>query len=157
MRAAMGSSGTVLFYAADKVSDTGPRLCLADWGESALKLVLPTTLDYTFRNALEQFFAVQGPGGFFGNSYSTFSKGVALSRAQMAKGHAGYHGGALINASHLSFAYDCALTEMPNWPTFRGKGKKSTSSMVTLAHPGFRELRAIEPQRCRFTATTTKR
>ena len=40
---------------------------------------LPWTSD-TLRNAAEQFLAASCPGPFYGNSYSTFSKGVALMR-----------------------------------------------------------------------------
>ena len=142
-RQKLGATGAVLFYAADKVCDTGPAVCPEDFGASAVKVLLPQTLPYTFRNTVEQFLAVRAPAGFFGNSYSTFSKGVALTRAQSPGGDA---------SSGKSFAYDCARIEYPGWPSQKRGG--AHTSAVTLTHPGFVSLETIQPGRCRSAAAT---
>jgi len=42
-----GSSGTLLMYAADKLShERGPHVCLSSFGNQTLKLSLPTELPY---------------------------------------------------------------------------------------------------------------
>ena len=127
------ATGTVLLYAFDKAarkdnpwawvrngvneSAYGPSVCLDAFGETTFKLQLPSTIPYTFRNAAEQFFAARAPAGFFGNSYSTFSKGIALLRA--APGGDG-----------RSFAYDCANLEKQHWTS------EATGGIVAM-HPGF--------------------
>ena len=98
-RGASGATGTVLLYAYDKVSDLGPPVCASDFGPNTVKLVLQSRTPaarmsraacvadsscYTIRNAAEQFLAAMAPAGFYGNRFSTFSKGVALMRAGAA-------------------------------------------------------------------------
>ena len=159
-RAASGATGSVLLFAHDKVSDFGPPVCAADFGPRAVKLVLPYSSPsrlsreacvahsscYTIRNAAEQFLAVRAPAGFFGNSFSTFSKGIALLRAakgvpsQMA-GSAATPPRADANASRggevendwgsASFAYDCASIA------------PEVIKPVFTAHPGFHLLRQL--------------
>jgi len=53
------------------------------------------------RTAVEMFVAAQAPAGFFGNSYSSFSRGVGMLRASSSctVGTCG---------NRHSFAYDCA-------------------------------------------------
>lgn len=125
------SSGTVLLYAPDKVHVDGPPVCME--GPNAVKLLLPAEIPYTVRNAAEQFFAVASPAGFFGNSYSTFSKGVAIMRHW-----AGARGGLPNHAVH-SFAYDCAKPVSPWWPI--------SNPHITLAHPGFEFLQTLPDHR----------
>mmetsp|Transcript_13188 Transcript_13188/g.38884 ORF Transcript_13188/g.38884 Transcript_13188/m.38884 type:complete len:162 (-) Transcript_13188:32-517(-) len=54
---------------------------------------------YTLRTAAEFFTAAAAPGGFYGNSFSTFSAGVALHR-KFARGSAAA-------APRAAYAYDC--------------------------------------------------
>ena len=93
-------SGVALMYADDNLpKDLTMRH--SDFGARTFKLptwsnyrVLKT---YTLRAAAELFIAAAAPGGFYGNSFSTFSNGVALLRR---------FGG---NQSTLggTFSYDC--------------------------------------------------
>ena len=131
------ASGTVLLYAPDKVHVDGPPVCTE--GRDAVKLLLPAGLPYTVRNAAEQFFAVASPAGFYGNSYSTFSKGVAVMR------HWAAARGGLPAGANRSFAYDCAKSTSRRWPRVRGE----PSLHITLAHPGF-ELLATLPDHSRI-------
>ena len=142
-RARRGATGTVLLYAHDKVPSEkdrwyfqskriftvnataetawGPLVCRVNYGNQTFKLALPSTIPYIFRNAAEQFFAAAAPAGFFGNAFSTFSKGIALMRSSGSS-----RGG--------SYAYDCAAIEAPYWHTpYRRK------NLVPL-HPGFELL-----------------
>ena len=119
------ATGTVLMYAADKVHRKGPYVCVGAFGKETHKLQLPLTVDYTYRNAAEQFFAAAAPAGFYGNAYSTFSKGIALLRI----GQSGLNG--------QSFAYDCALHDMQ-----RGTWTYLERSIVAN-HPGFTELKTL--------------
>ena len=127
------ASGIVLLYAPDKVDVDGPPVCTE--GPNAVKLLLPAGLPYTVRNAAEQFFAVASPAGFFGNSYSTFSKGVAVMRYWAAAR------GGLPAGANRSFAYDCAKSTSRRW-TVRGQ----QSLHITLAHPGFELLETLPDQ-----------
>ena len=89
------ATGSILLYAFDKVSALGPPVCSSDFSNQTVKLSLPTdAMSYTFRNAAEQHLASRAPAGFYGNRFSTFSKGVALMRASSGIGK--------------SFGYDCA-------------------------------------------------
>ena len=100
----------------------GPPVCADHFApRRTVKLQLPPVVRYTHRNAAEQFLAVRAPGCFFGNSFSTFSKGVALLRSAAAR--------------NASFAYDCALPATRTW--------RQPGARVTLAHPGFELLRTI--------------
>ena len=100
-------------------------MCASDWGNETIKLKLPAaSLPYTLRNAVEQFFAARAPVAFYGNSFSTFSKGVALMRG-------------LRKAPSPSFAFDCAAANLP----------ERRSMFVTAAHPGFEHLRPLGGQR----------
>ena len=63
------------------------------------KLALPDDLPYTLRTAIELWLAVRAPAAFYGNSISSFSRGVALLRSTRRRGR-----------SLPSFAYDCALS-----------------------------------------------
>ena len=145
-RARSGATGTVLLYAHDKVPNEkdrwyfqskrtftanataetawGPLLCRDDYGNKTFKLALPSSIPYIFRNAAEQFFAALAPAGFFGNAFSTFSKGIALMRS------AGSSDGS-------SYAYDCAAVEARYWRMpYRRK------NLVPL-HPGFELLKPL--------------
>ena len=124
------ASGMVLLYAPDKVDVDGPPVCTE--GPDAVKLLLPAELPYTVRNAAEQFFAVASPAGFFGNSYSTFSKGVAVMRHWAAA-----RGGLPVGANR-SFAYNCAKP-ISRWWSVRGR----QGQHITLAHPGFELLETL--------------
>ena len=79
-RAAGNSTGAVLFYAADNLDPAGPRVRRSDFGAKTSRLLAPPDTAYTLRAASEFFAAAAAPGGFYGNSYSTFSRGVALLR-----------------------------------------------------------------------------
>lgn len=150
-RARAASTGTVLLFAHDKVATRdnpwyipdpqlwrhaasheagvvwGPTVCKSDWSETTFKLALPSrSIPYIFRNAAEQFFAAQAPAGFFGNAYSTFSKGIALMRSATI---APPSDDAPLRSG--SFAYDCARTESVQWAA-----DYLRTSIVAL-HPGF--------------------
>ena len=129
------ATGTVLLYAHDKVAtrqkpavflsgsgrlSVGPVVCHADFGARTFKLQLTTTVPYTLRNAAEQFFAAKAPSGFFGNSFSTFSKGVALMRS----------------SADVSYAYDCARLDYDHWEARAKRG-------IVPSHPGFWRLRLL--------------
>ena len=80
-RRARGVTGVVLLYAADELFAGGPTVNpRADFGPGALKLELPRNLSYAERATLEMYMAVNAPGGFYGNSYSSFSRGVGILR-----------------------------------------------------------------------------
>lgn len=136
-RRALKSTGAVLMYASDKVAPEGPPLCSAQFGTGAFKLRLPERAPYTIRNAAEQFFAAEAPAGFFGNAFSTFSKGVALMRSMRAEKQ---------TEGASSFAYDCALAQIRWWP--RDGGNRS----ILKKHPGFSALKTLREARarCRF-------
>mmetsp|Transcript_26517 Transcript_26517/g.60017 ORF Transcript_26517/g.60017 Transcript_26517/m.60017 type:complete len:170 (-) Transcript_26517:341-850(-) len=130
-RVSLGTTGILLMYGHDKVSGYGPPVEFKSFGDRAFKLILPTNVVYTIRNAAEQFMAASAPAGFYGNAYSTFSKGVALMRA------GSLHSGSL--ASRRSFAYDCALATHDTW---------IPHTSVVDSHPGFHLLEALRPERC---------
>ena len=145
------TSGVVLLYAHDKVSTAyGPPVCFEDFERGggngtgsgrAVKLLLPREIDYTIRNAAEEFFAARAPGPFYGNSFSTFSKGVALLRHVQPRATRRH------TTAPRSFAYDCALREYKGWD------KELVS--VSVAHPGFHRLGVFDTSRehrCRSTA-----
>lgn len=125
-------SGVLLLFAADKVSKHGPHICPSHFGNATYRLQLPGTVAYTLRNAAELFFAASAPMGFVGNTFSTFSKAVALLRTQRAA------------RRDTSWAYDCAPIEHHLWTPPNGR------SLITLAHPGFEHMRVLEPQRCGY-------
>lgn len=79
-RAAGNSTGAVLIYAADNLDPSGPRVRQSDFGDGTTRLSAPKDTAYTLRAASELFVAAAAPGGFYGNTYSTFSRGVALLR-----------------------------------------------------------------------------
>ena len=95
--------------------------------------------------------AAAAPAGFFGNTYSSFSKGVALLRAGGARA-----GGtsASPSGSRGSFAYDCLSKEMqtaaaPEKPTPQQLWKLSAKQLNEIdassdrsffLHPGFSYL-----------------
>ena len=81
-RAIGNSSGAVLIYAADNLDpQKGPVVRRAAFGEATTQLSHSARdTAYTIRAASEFFAAAAAPGGFYGNSYSTFSRGVALLR-----------------------------------------------------------------------------
>ena len=141
MRSKLQSTGSVLLYAPDKVSADGPPLCAGAFGQRTLKLSLTvssaTGISYTYRTAAELFFAARAPAGFFGNAFSTFSKGVALLRGRPAGTNE-----TLTEAQESmgSFAYDCAEQELPL--------DQRTRQSIATAHPGFAALVTSEPSRC---------
>jgi hypothetical protein len=147
MRVTLGATGVVLLYAMDKVDPRGPPVCPDHFApRRTAKLVLPAVVPYTYRNAAEQFLAVRAPGGFFGNSFSTFSKGVALMRSAAALSHLHWGTPAPLAAlpqsqwRNESFAYDCALPASLTW--------RNREDSVVLKHPGFELLRTL-PGACR--------
>ena len=127
------STGTVLLFAADKVSQDGPSLCFEMFGERTVKLALDAQIPYTFRNAAELFLASIAPAGFFGNAYSTFSKAVGIMRAAASPE---------AEAHSASWAYDCALAESRS----RWEALWRAESIVT-SHPGFAKLHTL-PDNC---------
>ena len=165
-RAGHGATGTVLLYAADKVSELGPAVCARDFGEAnTLKLLLPTTIPYTIRNAAEQFLAASAPAAFYGNRFSTFSKGVAAMRALSSNGVASSR----LTTSSPSYAYDCAAERSDALRTADSAGnradkapRKRLAAVISAAasglaevfeaHPGFRFLRPLDEGRCRRMA-----
>eukprot|EP00966_Prymnesium_polylepis_P144734 3342209-Prymnesium_polylepis.1 len=78
------STGTVLFYAAENLSPRGPAVSLPEFGARTVKAEMPKSLPYTMRAAAEFYLAASAPAGFYGNSFSTFSRGVALMRSTNA-------------------------------------------------------------------------
>ena len=167
-----GSSGTVLLFAHDKVATTshpwtppskrkypwikpyvvGPYICERSFGNRTFKLQLPESIPYLFRNAAEQFFAARAPAGFFGNSFSTFSKGVALLRDKRAGCN---------DMACRCFAYDCAQTDFPFW-------SRDAKTGIIPRHPGFWKLRSVsevpgasqthsgKPPHCELSFTPSK-
>ena len=160
-RERLGASGVLLMYAQDKVGATrrpyagtpGPVVCAHDFAVGSIatvqKLALPVELEYTVRNAAEQWLAVRAPVAFFGNAHSTFSKGVALMRSTAPRRSAG--------RSSLSFAYDCVASRAHAVSADRAgepggiapsaaRGAEGTASYsaalppVLEAHPGFAQL-----------------
>ena len=65
-----------------------------------------------------------------GNTYSTFSKAVALLRAPRA----------------VSWAYDCAPIERALWTLPKGR------QPISVMHPGFAHTRPLEPERCGYSS-----
>ena len=57
-----------------------PPVTPEDFGPHVTKLEVPRNLPYTIRAATEFFVAARTPGVFYGNSFSTFSRGVSLMR-----------------------------------------------------------------------------
>ena len=148
------SSGVILLYAADKVSPSGPHICYGDFGPRTFKLSLPVSVPYLFRNAAEQFLAVIAPTGFYGNSFSTMSKGVALLRAANRRKQGGpssseasfdrhsYTFPTSSDSPEASFAYDCAAADQATvW--------NKSHHHIAASHPGFYELKMAEPSWCR--------
>ena len=93
-------------------------------------------MGYTYRNAAEEFFAASAPAGFYGNSFSTFAKGVAMLRAPPAP-----NGSSSPPPAFASFAFDCAPHESPGW--------FDRTVSFTLAHPGFELLQGLDEANCR--------
>ncbi len=127
-----GTTGTLLMYASDKVSFRGPHVCLTAFGNATYKLALPAELPYTLRNAAEQFLAASAPAGFFGCSFSTFSRGTALLRGK----------------DQPSYSYDCS-------PVIPELAPHATNGALNSA--GFRLLRMADRSRCPTTGTRLRR
>ena len=115
------STGTVLFYASDNLSPRGPRVDLSQFGAHTTKVEMPLRLPYTMRAAAEFFLAARAPAGFYGNSFSTFTRGVALLRRTRSKALGSPSPGQWEEAAGTglalrSFAYDCgsARRETPS-------------------------------------------
>ena len=138
------ATGTVLLFAHDKVATRahpwmhsralhiGPSICNDGFGDRTFKLQLPTSIPYMFRNAAEQFFAARAPAGFFGNSFSTFSKGIALMRDSGSNNStASCH-----TMRCQCFSYDCAQTDFSFW-------EHSAKVGIVANHPGFWKLRSL--------------
>lgn len=79
-RKSLNSTGTVLFYAANNVPTRGPRVDFTEFGAHTTKVALPEGLHYTMRATVEFFLAARAKAGFYGNSFSTFTRGVSLLR-----------------------------------------------------------------------------
>jgi len=115
------STGVLLLYAAELVSRTGPYVEPQRYGQGVVKLPYIANASYTVRAAVEMFLAARAPAGFYGNSYSTFSRGVSILRAsrkcpnerrRTATASGGASGVGLSSPPKprspcLSFAYDC--------------------------------------------------
>ena len=133
VRRDLNSTGTVLLFAHEKVNSRGPSLCLDAFGERAVKLALDRfKVSYLYRNAAEEFLAADAPAGFLGNSYSTFSKSVALLRSAHLD----------LQLRKQSWAYDCALPDSRH----RWFPVQATESIVAN-HPGFARLDTL-PGHC---------
>lgn len=132
------TTGTVLFYAANLVAKRGPFVNYSHFGEHTLKLT-PPRLPYTMQSAAEFFFAASAPGGFIGNSFSTFSKGVALMRRVQAIAHP--RPGAMLSAPQSSYCYDCT--------GFSHRASQSLNGLLTggraAPHQRFRDLMGSTP------------
>ena len=102
-RTRANATGTLLLYAEDLVSPRGPTVDPVAFGPHTVKLTRLLNVSYTARAAVEMFVAADARGGFYGNSYSTFSRGVALLRSVGCSGRAADH-----SRSCHSYAYDCA-------------------------------------------------
>lgn len=106
-RARANTTGTLLLYAEDLMSPRGPKVDPAAFGAPTIKLPRIANASYTVRAAVEMFVAAEARAGFYGNSYSTFSRGVAMLRSVGCAGCP-------------SFAYDCAaLHEKRNFSRLR--------------------------------------
>jgi hypothetical protein len=105
-RARAKSTGTLLLYATDLVSPAGPVVKPRAYREPTVKLPKLANASYTVRAAVEMFMAAQAPAGFYGNAYSTFSRGVSLLRSgdSCATGSLGTPSTA---RSCGSYTYDC--------------------------------------------------
>ena len=103
-RERLNASGTLLLYAEELLNPRiGPHVNRSAFGDRTVKL--PThkleNVSYTVRAAVEMFVAAHAPAGFYGNAYSTFSRGVALLRAARDTGTCG--------AQCESYSYGLAL------------------------------------------------
>ena len=74
-----GTTGAVLLYAANNLAPGNPPISHADFGAQTVKLRIREELPYTIRAAAEFFLASGAPAGFYGNSVSTFSRGVSAA------------------------------------------------------------------------------
>lgn len=150
------TTGAVLLYAHDKVATRanplewrpsvggrpprpvyGPLICKDAFGPKTFKLQLPSSVPYLYRNAAEQLLAARAPGGFFGNSFSTFSKSVALLRSNSPprdnpprEGPRRRDAGDAGDVGRASTAYDCAQWDFKYWRTTARRG-------IVPLHPGF--------------------
>ena len=89
-RKASNATGAVLFYAADNLAPSGPRVRPAAFGAATVRLPnAAASTAYSVRAAAELFAAAAAPAGFYGNSFSTFSRGVAMLRWAAANRTAG--------------------------------------------------------------------
>lgn len=80
-RQAHGVTGTVLLYAADAIASRGPFVRpRANFGPTSIKLHPLAKLSYTEASVVELFVAASAPSYFYGNSFSSFSRGVAMLR-----------------------------------------------------------------------------
>ena len=118
-RAVLGATGALLMYAPDNLSPCGPAVELdAFSANSTIKMAHEPKWSYTLRTAVEMFLAAAAPAGFYGNSYSTFSRGVALLRHThcVANRHAADSSTRRCKSTQ-TFSYDCgpraASTTMP--------------------------------------------
>ena len=106
----LGGTGALLIYADHLMASCGPAVRSDDFGEQTRKLPHDPDVPYTARTAIEFFLAASAPGGFYGNSFSSFSQGVARMRSSRCEKRAG--GAAIAHPRYrctppLSFAYDC--------------------------------------------------
>ena len=165
-RAASNATGAVLFYAADNLAPSGPRVRPGAFGAATVRLPnAAASTAYTVRAAAELFAAAAAPAGFYGNSFSTFSRGVAMLRWAAANrtagaaplrsragrettlgrgasggggaAAAGGGGGTQAQGRVASYAYDCAKH------LATAKERREMSLGVLL-------LRTVDKQRCSF-------
>ena len=113
------ATGALLLYASDNISPCGPVANASAFGARALKLKLHASLalSYTARSAVEFFLAAAAPAAFYGNSFSSFSRGVAAIRAASCASPDDGATALLSNKTALlscrqgarlaSYAYDC--------------------------------------------------
>ena len=171
-RNATNSTGAVLFYAADNLAPSGPRVRRLDFGVRTIKLSPPKNTPYTLRSASEFFLAAAAPGGFYGNTYSTFSRGVALLRwaaaqnAQGAKRSRQRRGGLQIQSlrepgqlggAAASFAYDCARlrASAAEWRSLSSGGGGLLKTVVDRAQCAESEAKGKRAGSSKITPTVS--
>ena len=107
-RTELGATGVLLMYAPDNLSPCGPAVAFEAFSANRTwNMAHEPTWSYTLRAAVELFLAAAAPAGFYGNSYSSFSRGVALLRHTQCVAATHAPEPSSQRCKSQTFSYDC--------------------------------------------------
>jgi hypothetical protein len=133
-----------------------PRVDPAAFGARTVKLPPLLNLSYTVQAAVEMFAAAAAPAGFYGNAYSTFSRGVGLLRAsQPGAPSLAYDCGISYEAHRSNFSQYHALKVVEPAGCERGNALRVRGETGSLEPPGTQQD-DFKPMRSRLAVRQQK-